>query len=64
MKKALTENKGGHRYSPAHYGFECMFGCGCWKSNNDKGGPEGLDPLKKCPKNPKNTNRGVMVFEM
>lgn len=30
----------------------CKHGCGCWMGPSNSGGPTGLDPFGKCPKNP------------
>ncbi len=44
---------GEHQY-PDHDGTgDCKHGCGCWMGPARSGGPTGLDPFGKCPKNPK-----------
>jgi hypothetical protein len=35
---------------------DCKHGCGCWMGPTRSGGPTGLDPFGKCPKNPKDGN--------
>ena len=63
MKKALAEKKGGHSYKMPRLTFNCMFGCGCWIGSQQSGGPEGVDPHGKCPKNTKNKKRGFVFLD-
>lgn len=47
----IGEKRGGHGYSS--YDGNCSFGCGCWWRGYSSGGPTGLNPFGKCPKNKK-----------
>lgn len=42
---------GKHKYAEAGTS-DCEYGCGCWMGPARSGGPTGLDPFGKCPKNP------------
>ena len=44
---------GGHQYADHNGTSDCKRGCGCWMGPTNSGGPTGLDPFGKCPKNPK-----------
>jgi len=44
---------GRHKYANHHGTSDCQYGCGCWMGPARSGGPTGLDPFGKCPKNPK-----------
>jgi hypothetical protein len=50
----LSARKGGHRYGPVGATSNCAFGCECWMGRTNSGGPRGVDPFGKCPKNPMN----------
>lgn len=42
---------GGHSYAPDGTS-DCAHGCGCWCGPTRSGGPDGIDPMGTCPKNP------------
>ena len=44
---------GGHQYADHDGTSDCKHDCGCWMGPARSGGPTGLDPSGKCPKNPK-----------
>ena len=44
---------GGHQYTDHDGTSDCKHACGCWMGPARSGGPTGLDPFGKCPKNPK-----------
>ncbi|MEK7080646.1 MAG: hypothetical protein AAB925_02355 [Patescibacteria group bacterium] len=44
---------GGHQYADYDGISDCKHGCRCWMGPARSGGPTGLDPFGKCPKNPK-----------
>ncbi len=52
---STTDKKeyGKHKYPNSDGTSDCKFGCGCWMGPTRSGGPTGLDPFGKCPKNPK-----------
>jgi len=58
MPNGHTGNKeyGGHRYESHEGTSDCKHGCGCWMGPFRSGGPIGLDPFGKCPKNPEDGN--------
>ncbi len=43
---------GGHQYADHDGASDCKHGCGCWAGPSRSGGPAGIDPFGKCPKNP------------
>lgn len=43
---------GGHKYPNRDGTSNCGHGCGCWMGPARSGGPTGLDPFGKCPRNP------------
>jgi hypothetical protein len=43
----------GHYYADHDGTSDCKHGCGCWMGPTNSGGPTGLDPFGKCPRNPK-----------
>ncbi len=43
---------GGHKYANHDGTSDCEHGCGCSMGPYRSGGPTGLDPFGKCPKNP------------
>ena len=43
---------GGHKYANHDGTSNCEHGCGCWMGPARSGGPTGLSPFGKCPKNP------------
>lgn len=43
---------GKHEYAEHDGTSDCKHGCGCWMGPSRSGGPVGLDPFGKCPKNP------------
>jgi len=43
---------GGHKYADHDGTSDCKYGCGCWMGPARSGGPTGIDPFGKCPKNP------------
>jgi hypothetical protein len=55
----LSERKGGHKYGPDGATSDCAFGCECWMGRTNSGGPRGMDPFGKCPKNP--INKGTPI---
>ncbi len=46
------DRPGGHRYplAPSRTS-DCAYGCGCWAGPYGSGGPRGINPLGRCPKN-------------
>ena len=48
-----TKKYGGHDFGNQGGTSDCKHGCGCWMGPSRSGGPTGLDPFGKCPKNPK-----------
>ena len=50
----LTQDAGGHSYHYLDGTSDCKHGCGCWAGPGWYGGPDGIDPMGKCPKNPVN----------
>lgn len=44
---------GQHKYADHDGTSNCKYGCDCWMGPTRSGGPTGLDPFGKCPKNPK-----------
>lgn len=49
------ESFGGHSYAPDGTS-DCAHGCGCWCGPTRSGGPDGVDPMGACPKNPLSGN--------
>jgi len=49
----IDEEGGGHGYS-RHDTSDCSYGCGCWADGRTSSGPHGIDPLGRCPRNPRN----------
>ncbi|OGZ62686.1 MAG: hypothetical protein A2998_00500 [Candidatus Staskawiczbacteria bacterium RIFCSPLOWO2_01_FULL_37_25b] len=47
---------GPHEYAGHEGTSDCKHGCGCWMGPSRSGGPVGLDPFGKCPKNPEDGN--------
>ncbi len=47
-----TKEYGGHKYADLDGTSDCQYGCGCWMGPTRSGGPTGLDPSGRCPKNP------------
>jgi hypothetical protein len=52
-QKETKKEYGRHQYSDDG-SPDCMLGCGCWIRTPHSGGPAGLDPFGKCPRNPVN----------
>lgn len=65
MELPLSSQEGGHSYHKS-LSCHCKFGCGCWVGIQGTNfyGPHEVNPLGKCPKNPKNKNRGVIELEL
>jgi hypothetical protein len=51
MPRPPSPKNGGHKYQPEGTS-DCEYGCGCWMGGFGSGGPDGIDPFGKCPKNP------------
>ena len=51
LKTHPKKEYGLHEYSGPVSG-DCKHRCGCWMTQSQSGGPVGLDPFGKCPKNP------------
>lgn len=47
---------GRHKYAGHDGTSDCEYGCGCYMGPSRSGGPTGLDPFGKCPKNPTDGN--------
>ena len=59
-RKILSEEDGGHQYLLPGTTHDCQFDCGCWIGSKLHGGPSDLDPLGKCPNNPRNRDSKIL----